>query len=87
MGGFLRRLEARNLPRWIQQGETAAAARLMLYHLAFIAGLTAIFVPRPFRAAQRVLLALLRKRAALVKFNTAALFPFLFLSLVSGQAS
>lgn len=71
----------------IQQGETGAVARLIFYNLAFIAPLTVIFVLAYSGLRSETLLALLRKRAALVKFSTAALFLLLFLFLMFGKAS
>ncbi len=71
----------------IQQGETGAVARLMFYNLAFIAPLTVIFVLAYSGLRSETLLALLRKRAALVKFSTAILFLLLFLFLMFGKAS
>ncbi len=62
-------------------------ARLVLYNLAFIVPLTAIFILAYSGLRSETLLAVLRKRAALVKFSTAALFLLLFLLLAFGKAS
>lgn len=71
----------------IQQGESSAIWRLMLYNLAFVAPLTAIFVLAYSGLRSELLLTVLKKRAALVKFSTAVLFLALFLLLLFGSAS
>jgi HEAT repeat protein/cytochrome c biogenesis protein CcdA/thioredoxin-related protein len=69
----------------IQQGESRALLNLLAYNLAFVTPLALVFALSYSGLRSETLLRLLRRRAAWVKFGTAALFLALALFLVFGQ--